>query len=85
MTGIVGWRENCEKMCRVFVISLSFESPFWAKMNLDTRAVADTLPSNFGPARTGDGCFTTEFQVVKFRNFKSTMKTVFPGFRMEDS
>ena len=39
------------------VSSFSLESSEWAKMNLDTRAVADTFPSNFAPEGMGDGSF----------------------------
>ena len=53
----VGWRADCEQMCRVSVSSLSAESSEWAKMNLDTRAVINTFPSNFDREGIGDVIF----------------------------
>ena len=53
----VGRREDCEQTHVTSVISFSVESSEWAKMNLDTRAVADTLPSNCGPEGIGTGSF----------------------------
>ena len=47
----VGRREDCEQTHVTSVTSFSLESSEWAKMNLDTRAVADTLPSNFWTTR----------------------------------
>ena len=55
-------------------------------MNLDTRTIVDTLFSDFGPGRIGDGNISaTGFQMVKFGNLKDTLKTVFPSLCMEDS
>ena len=53
----VGWRVDCERTHVTSVISFSLESSEWAKMNLDTRAAVDTLPSNFSPEGIGDGSF----------------------------
>ena len=45
----VGWRVDCEQTHVTSVSSFSLESSEWAKTNLDTRAVVNRLPSNFGP------------------------------------
>ena len=53
----VGWREDCEQTHVTLVSSFSLESSEWVKTNLDTRAVVNTLPSNFSPEGIGDGHF----------------------------
>ena len=53
----VGWREDCEQTHVTSVSSFSLESSEWVKTNLDTRAGANTLPSNFSPEGVGDGNF----------------------------
>ena len=50
--------EDCEQTHVTSVSSLSFESSEWVKMNLDTRVVADTLPSNFDREGIGGGSFS---------------------------
>ena len=56
MMGTVLNEEDCEQT-HVTASSFSLESSEWEKMNLDRRVVADTLPSNFGPAGIGGGSF----------------------------
>ena len=53
----VGWREDCEQTQVTLARSFSLESSGWVKTNLDTRAVGNTLPSNFNPEGIGDGHF----------------------------
>ena len=53
----VGWHEGCEQTFDTSVSSFSHESSEWVKTNLDTRAVVNTLPSDFGPEGTGGGNF----------------------------
>ena len=53
----VGLREDCEQTHVTSVSSFSIESSEWVKTNLDTRAVVNTLPSNFSPEGIADGNF----------------------------
>ena len=53
----VGLREDCEQTHVTSLSSFSIESSEWVKTNLDTRAVVNTLPSNFSPEGIGDGNF----------------------------
>ena len=53
----VGWREDCVQTHVTSVSAFSLDSSEWAKMNLDTKVVADTFPSNFGPEGIRDGSF----------------------------
>ena len=55
--------------------SFSLESSEWAKTNLDTRAVVDTFPSNFGPEGMGDGNF---YDWVPDGEFRGYDENVFP-------
>ena len=52
----VEWREGCEQR-HVTASTFSLGSSEWEKMNLDTKVVVDTLPSNFDREGIGDGSF----------------------------
>ena len=53
----VEWREDCEQTHVTSASSFSLESSEWEKMNLDTRAVINTVSSNFDREGIGDGSF----------------------------
>ena len=64
----IGWQEGCEQTygnsassfsLRGFDLGAMFcpKRFEWLKMDLDTGAVVNTFPLNFGPERAGDGRF----------------------------
>ena len=74
----VGWREDCEQTHVTSVTSFSLESSEWVKTHLDTRAVVNTLPSNFGSEGIGDGSFHDWIPDGEARQFQGYDQNGFP-------